>query len=193
MLLIDNLGDIEDGEPPEEETPAPAEASPALEEDDAAAPVPVGDGLVVLAGARGDLDDAAAAMLGQVLERRGANVRLVPFLSLRSARLKDIDLGGAAVVVLSYLNSDSLAHARLLVRRVRRRAPDARVVVGFWTFAPEDIARRDPVAATGADHVATSLGEAVEGVLAMLTPEEEAAEGEAEPSRIALAAVTSHA
>jgi hypothetical protein len=190
MLLVDNLEEIEDGEPAEE-APAPDEAMPAVEADDAATPpAPVGDGLVVLAGARGDLDDAAAAMLGQVLERRGANVRLLPFLSLRSAKLKDIDLGGAAVVVLSYLNPDSLAHARLLVRRVRRRAPDAKVVVGFWTFAPEDIARRDPVASTGADRVATSLSAAVEDVLAMIAPKEPESE---EPPRLAVAAATSGA
>jgi hypothetical protein len=52
------------------------------------------------------------------------------------------------------MNADSLAHARFLVRRLRRRLPRTKIVLGFWTFTPEDMARRDPVAATGADHVA---------------------------------------
>jgi methylmalonyl-CoA mutase cobalamin-binding subunit len=130
------------------------------------------DRLVVCAGARSNLDDAAAAMLGQVLEANGANVRLLPFQSLQSARLKELQIDNVAVVVLSYLYSESLAHAKLLTRRLRRRFPEAKVLVAFWTFSPEDIARRDPIAATAADRVATSLRDAVAHVLTELSPTE---------------------
>ena len=89
------------------------------------------------------------------------------------------------VVVLSYMNADSLAHARFLVRRLRRRSPDAAIIVGFWTFTPEHMARRDPIAATGADRVATSLRDAVNDILEELAPKAEAAEA---PPKLALAA-----
>ena len=171
MLLIDNLAEHEDVTPPAEQGPAaapPAEAAQASS--GPAAPLP-SDRLVLCAGARGNLDDAAAAMLGQILERTGAQVRLISFQSLQSARLKELEIDGVAVIVLSYLNSDSLAHARFLARRLRRRFPEATLIIGFWTFAPEDMARRDPVAATGADRVATSLGDAVADVAAGLAPE----------------------
>ncbi len=122
---------------------------------------PLTDVSVLCAGARGDLDDAAAAALTQILERRGANVRLVSYESLQTAALREHDLGRPAAVVLSYLNSDSLAHARFLVRRLRRRLPEAHIVLGLWSFDDEEAGRRDPLEATRADDVATSLTEAV--------------------------------
>ena len=73
-------------------------------------------------------------MLAQLLEREGAIVRVAPHEALQSAGLRDSDLGEPAVVVFSYMNADSLAHARFLVRRVRRRFPNAKIIVGFWTF-----------------------------------------------------------
>ena len=89
------------------------------------------------------------------------------------------------MVVLSYMNAGSLAHARFLVRRLRRYMPHASIVIGFWTFAPEDQARHDPVAATGADRVATSLSEALRNVLELLSPKNREA---APPPTLAVAA-----
>jgi predicted PurR-regulated permease PerM len=123
---------------------------------------------VVCAGARGTLDDAVAAALAQVLERRGARVRAVSHESLKPAALKALDIERPAAIVLSYLNSDSLAHARFLARRLRRRLPTTRIVVGLWTFGEEEAERRDPLEATGADAVATSFMAAVESVVGLL-------------------------
>jgi hypothetical protein len=104
-------------------------------------------------------------MLAQLLERRGLEVREIDFAQLQTAKLRELDLSDTAFVALSYMNADSLAHARFLVRRLRRRLPDATIVVGFWTFPPEDAEKRDPTTATGADRVATTLGEAVESIV----------------------------
>jgi hypothetical protein len=89
-------------------------------------------------------------------------------------------------VVLSYVNPESLAHARFLVRRLRRRLPKARFIVGFWTFRPEDMARRDPLAATAADRLATSLSDAVGDVREELSPSPPAKEN-ADPTPAAAA------
>jgi hypothetical protein len=43
------------------------------------------------------------------------------------------------------------------------------MIAGFWTFQPEDIARRDPIVATGADRIATTLQIAIADVLEALT------------------------
>jgi predicted PurR-regulated permease PerM len=147
LLLIDNLEDLEDAEPARPDEP-----------------------IALCVGARGELDEAAAAALAQLLQRKGVRTRVLQPAALQGARLKDIEAEGTGVVVLSYMNSDSLAHARFLIRRLRRRFPATPIVAGFWTFAPEDMARRDPVAATGADSVAASLGDAVRDVLAALRP-----------------------
>ena len=164
VILIDNLAEWEgDEEQPDEKAADEAEGK-----GDSAGVVAAPEGVepealvgiqVLTAGARGELDDAAAAMLAQLLEREGAIVRNIPHEALQSATLREADLGTPSAIVLSYMNSNSLAHARFLVRRVRRRFPDAAIILGFWTFPPSDAARRDPLEATRADGVATSLVE----------------------------------
>ncbi len=183
MILIDNLAEWEenaqpsDGEAGEDQAEGPVDSTAI----DLAA---IRDRPILCAGARGNLDDVAAAMLAQLLERSGADARTLPHESLQTAALREIDLGNPAAVVLSYLNADSLAHARFLVRRLRRRLPEATIVVAFWAFPSEEAAGRDPLEATGADHVATSLVEAIGAVAASLSPELAEA-GKIEPKRIA--------
>jgi len=165
MVLIDNLAEWEESErptpkaePSDDEGP-PEDAKPPIVDFARFAGRPI-----LCAGARGNLDDAAAAMLAALLERHGAEVRLLPHESLQTAQLRETDLGEPSIVMLSYMNADSLAHARFLVRRVRRRWPEAKVVVGFWTFPPESADRRDPVSATRADRVVFSLAEAIDAI-----------------------------
>ncbi len=158
VTLIDNLEEWEANGRTQGEEDEEAQT----QESDAA----LNDLPVVCVGARGNLDDAAAAALAQLFERRGAEVRLVSHDSLQTAALREVDLGRPASIILSYLNTDSLAHARFLVRRLRRRLPEARIGVGLWNFAEEDQGRRDPREATGADFVATSLSNAITQVAA---------------------------
>lgn len=169
LVLVDNLAEWEgdvwrsaDSDDDESEAAAETEAPP--EPPDLSERHP----LVISAGARGNLDEAAAAMLGQLLERQGAEVRLLPLDSLRSVALREAEIRDADVVALSYMNADSLAHARFLVRRLRRLLPHATIVVGLWTLPPEDIERRDPLAATGADQVATTIEAAALGIIESL-------------------------
>ena len=58
------------------------------------------------------------------------------------------------------MNADSLAHARYLVRRLRRRTT-APILVGFWSMEKEEADRRDLVKATRADYSAITLAEAI--------------------------------
>ena len=165
LALIDNLDEWEENG--RSKAKSDDEDEPEEEEGD----IPqLTDVPVLCAGARGNLDDAAAAALLQLLERRGANVRLLSYESLQTAALRELDLGRPAAIVLSYLNSDSLAHARFLVRRLRRRLPEARIIVALWSFEEEEAGRRDPLEATRADYVATSLKEAVARIAEAVAP-----------------------
>jgi hypothetical protein len=125
---------------------------------------------IVCAGTRGNLDEVAAAMLGQALEDHGATVRVLPCDALQSSQLGALDLDQSSVMVRSYMNVDSLAHARFLIRRLRRRFPNVCIMLGLWTFTPELMARRDPIAATGADRVATTIADALEQIRDTLVP-----------------------
>jgi predicted PurR-regulated permease PerM len=188
MVLIDNLAEWEESGEASEQIKSADEKSEEDSEPRVVGVVKFSGQPILCAGARGNLDDAAAAMLAELLERHGAEVRLLPHESLRTAQLRETDLGEPAVVILSYMNSDSLAHARFLVRRVRRRWPDAKIMLGLWTFSPEERRRRDPVESTRADSVVHSLAEAVKTL-------DEAFNGaaetdEAEPKVVSVAAAS---
>nr|WP_271201936.1 AI-2E family transporter [Methylopila turkensis] len=116
---------------------------------DAGGPPPL---VVRCLGAVGAIDQAAAGMVRQVLEKHDV-----------AATLETDDLVSAAgeegrLVICIVALAPGEAHLRLAVRRVRRRAPGAMVVLGCW--GGEDsvagAARR-----AGADAVGRSLPEVV--------------------------------
>ena len=151
-----------------------------LEDEDAAAasehaagPKPEGfSGIVCVAG-RNELDQAAALLLVNVLrlERRidigaplsadalSADTAYFPFF-------KD-----ASVVCLSLISTSSPARARFLVRRIRRRAPRARILVGFWGSRTREAVSEEMARAISVQAVAFSLRDAVTTIDALLTIE----------------------
>lgn len=156
--LVENLEDHEDGsvvveeDEDEDEVEARTETEPA---------VTSGMPVVAVAGGRGNLDDAAASLMADLLERAGSEVTLVGHDELSSARTMRTDLADRDVILVSYLNDESSAHARYLVRRLRRQRNKAVIVVGFWredTDAADAKRLRDAVKC---DHVVQSLGEAL--------------------------------
>ena len=111
LTLVDNLEDYADEEQDAAEKPMVA-AEKAKEEDAAAErevpALPDGAGKTVLcAGGRGELDDAAAAMLAQVLTAQGATGKPVDHLALEPGRIRNLDLSDAHAVVIGYLNPRS--------------------------------------------------------------------------------------
>jgi hypothetical protein len=122
------------------------------------------DRQVLCAGGRGNLDDVAAEILAQLLERRGIGTRVASFQAIATGTYASLDISGVEVVCLSYMSPDSIAHARYSVRRLRRRA-GVPIVVGFWSVDPADPKGPDLVTATRSDLSATSLGEAIEEIV----------------------------
>jgi hypothetical protein len=120
--------------------------------------------VLCLAG-RGSLDEAAAAMLVQLLAKHGIGARVAPSDAVSAANLPRLDMTGVQLACLSYLEPGRFTNARYLVRRLRRRLPQAKIVGAFWTLTAQETAERDALAATGADCVVTSLRQAVEQVV----------------------------
>ncbi|MBV9786484.1 MAG: AI-2E family transporter [Acidisphaera sp.] len=115
---------------------------------------------------RGPLDEAAALMLVQLLGKHGIGARLLPRETVSRAGIATLDVGGVAVVCISYLEiSGTPSHLRYLLRRLRQRLPHTPIVVGLWP--PSDPVLRDPALAAevGADHYVTSLRDAVTACL----------------------------
>ena len=121
-----------------------------------------GQAVLCIAG-RGPLDEAASAMLVQLLGKHGMSGRLVGYAEAGREHIDMLDISGARMVCISYLDiSGSPAHLRYLMQRLRRRlAAGTPILVGLWPA--EDSALTNPAirAQVGADYFSSSLADAV--------------------------------
>lgn len=188
QTLVANLDDSAQEEAAEDDDPAAAEPATADEykdkdkdkdrdkqaqgdgEDDTELPDGT-DMSVLCAGGRGELDDAAAAMLAQVLEVQGATVSKVSFADLEPASIRRLELDAVDTVVVGFLNRDSVKHARFLVRRLKRAKSALRVGIVFWSEDGDDKQTEVELANDiNADFVAYGMVEAVLGALSSDPP-----------------------
>jgi predicted PurR-regulated permease PerM len=124
---------------------------------------PVAHGVVACVSGRGPFDDAVAAMLAQLLARRGVKTERIPHGAVSRDRIADLDLAGVPVITLSYLDlRGSPAHLKYLLRRLRQHAPHATIVVALWPAGAEPTADAADRQAVGADVYVGSLREAVD-------------------------------
>ena len=76
-----------------------------------------------------------------------------------------LDLSGVDVIALSYLElTGSPAQLRYLVRRLRTRAPGARIIVGLWLQGEATLSDAQIQLTLGADRYVGSLAAAMEAV-----------------------------
>ena len=161
QALVDNLEDYAEEESDEDEP----EAQTAVDKGSPVKPVPVvlpdGEGKVIAcAGGRGELDDAAAAMLAQVLRAQGATTSSVEHRSLEPGRLRHLSLEGTELMVIVFLNPLSVQHARYMTRRLKRSRPTVRVGILLWNESNDALEPVKQTAEIGSDFVASTLTEA---------------------------------
>ncbi|MGA7867037.1 MAG: AI-2E family transporter [Stellaceae bacterium] len=128
---------------------------------------------IVCVAGRNELDEAAALLLVEML-RLEHHLELGPPLSANALSADTAYLPlfkDASVVCLSLISTSSPGRARFLVRRIRRRAPCARVVVGLWAAPARELAIEDTTRAISAQAVAFSLRDAVTMIDSMLAME----------------------
>ena len=167
--VVDDLVD-QDDQKPVSETINDAEATAALETvHDETLDLPVveradlapqwqGDKPVLCVAGRGPLDEAAAIMLAQLLEKHGLGARVEGADAVAISNIFRLDTAGIGMVCLSYLDAGSPARMRYAIRRMRRRLPKAQVLLGCWMADIDTATIREM---TKADAVATTLREAV--------------------------------
>lgn len=130
------------------------------------------EGAVLCVAGRGPLDEAAAAMLAQLLGKHGIGARVVPHQAVSRAAVHILDVEGVQMLCLCYLGiGGTPAHLRYLLRRLRKHAPHAPVLVGVWL--PDDAVLKDENlrANLGADYYVSSLREGVVSCLKEATEE----------------------
>ena len=171
--LVDDLVDQEDRNPVSEAT-HDAEAAAAIETSHDSAPdLPVltRDTLpiewqtetpVLCVAGRGPLDEAAAIILTQLLEKHGLNARVEGADAIASTNFSHLETAGVVVIWLSYLDDASPVHMRYTIRRLRRKLPKVKIFLGCWmadadTNTLRDTAKPDAVATTFRDAVRLSL------------------------------------
>jgi predicted PurR-regulated permease PerM len=177
--LIDDLDEHDDQEPESKGEAETAATAPSRSEQDLPkhpAPGKVTPDALPLAwrgrppvlciAGRGPLDEAAASMLSQLLHKSGLTARVISHEAVSRMRIGMLDGQGVAMVCLCYLEiGGAPSHLRYLLRRLRQRLPNARLVVGLWP-AEQAILTDDRLrAAVGADVYTSSLREAVEACL----------------------------
>ena len=125
------------------------------------APAWRGPAPVLCVASGGAFDEAATLMLAQTLSRHGLGARAAAGDALREGVPES---ERPAMICFSYLDPISLSQIRLTIRRARKAAPGATILVGFWR-------ERDPASlarlrrAVSADLLVTSLSDALDAAL----------------------------
>ncbi|CAL8980351.1 AI-2 transport protein TqsA [Rhodoplanes serenus] len=145
-------------EPSDEDAPPGREAPPPEARSGAwasAAPV------LCIAGAS-PLDEAATAMLAQLLGKHGLAARTLASDRLSRVHVASLDPAGIAFVCVSLIESTGhVARTRHMIRRLRRQLPGVPVLVGLWPAGERDDGGDSVRATIGADLYVSSLTEAV--------------------------------
>ena len=176
--LVDGLADHDDKQPPaadrdngpddasEDEPDLPRnpdpESAPAAEQ--GLPPAWTAEHAVICIAGRGPLDEAASAMLVQLLGKHGLSGRLVGYAEVSRDRIETFDVTGAVMACVSYLDiSGNPAHLRYLLRRLRQRLPKGTpILVGLWPSDDPVLKNEQTRSAIGSDYYTSSLKEAVD-------------------------------
>jgi hypothetical protein len=158
--IIEDLDEYNDRSP----TDVPLKTAKDKDEQDSALEqlkTVLGASLVLCVASRSPLDQAAASMLAQILNKRCVSAALQPFERAGLETSLTPDMRVASIVCLSYFGTASKpAHVRYVIRRLRRLMPKTKFLACFWMLQ-DDRAKLDEWKATvNADFVASSIGDA---------------------------------
>jgi predicted PurR-regulated permease PerM len=117
---------------------------------------------VMCLGGRWEIDAMAAAIVAHAI---GLQRETVPISAAVGSThdLAALDLRGAKVLCLSYFAPDPRPHVKTMVRRLRRRWPEAKIVVGLWNVDPA-IAEDLVAGALGVDALGFTLHEVLQQI-----------------------------
>jgi hypothetical protein len=172
--LVADLANASDGEPENGDATINVEAAAAVEAVADAASLPTipvlrigelrpewrGERAILCTAGRTALDEAAATMFVQLVSTHGVSASVESAEALSTANIFRLDGLGVALVCLSYLDASSPAHMRYSVRRLRRKLPNATIMLGCWSADKGAAALEQLREAARADIVAGTLREA---------------------------------
>jgi hypothetical protein len=173
--FANDLSDQDDRPPPKARSTTDPEAASAVESVAENAPfenLPVlskiallpewqSDHPVLCVAGRSLIDESAAIMLSQLCTAHGLAARVEGAGALSPTNVLRLETTGVAIVCLVYLDASGPAHMRYSVRRLRRKLPDATIILGCWMKEASPAALEQLRDGAKADLAAASLGEAL--------------------------------
>jgi len=149
-----------DGAEPDEEDAVHALISAC--DPQAVAPEWRGENAVLCVSSRTALDETAALALAQSLEKCGIGAKVVVPDDVNLGALRGAHLDGVRLICVSALDvRERGAHARFLVRRLKRSAPDAILLGGFWKLDPQDSRDSAVIESIAVDSVVHTMKDAI--------------------------------
>jgi hypothetical protein len=115
---------------------------------------------------RGPLDDATAAILAQLLEKHGLGAEIVAHEAVSRNAIGEFGREGIPMVCVCYLDmSGHTSPLRFLLKRLRHRVGDARLLVALWPSDHPVMSDQKVRVALNGDEYVTSLRDAVNACL----------------------------
>jgi hypothetical protein len=111
----------------------------------------------------GPLDEAMALILVQLIERQGIGASPESADALSMSRIFSLDTKDVALVCLCYVANPTSAQIRYAIRRLRRKAPEAFILVSMIGGA-DNVSGEEEVRACQADDVKHSLSETIDRI-----------------------------
>ena len=128
--IVDDLSDHKDSPEPVREAVTEAEESLRETARELAGPGRTGKPVLCIPGL-GLLDEALALIVTQLLERRGVVVRAEEAGALSKSRVSSLDTKDVALICLCYVETPTRAQMHYAVRRLRRKAPAAIILIAL--------------------------------------------------------------
>jgi hypothetical protein len=118
---------------------------------------------ILCVGARTPLDDTAALVLAQLLNKCGLGATVIGQSKIKHGALPEEEVEGVRLICVSALDAkERSSYTRFLVRRLKRSAPDAQVLGCFWKLDPDDRQDKEIVESIAVDAAAYSIKDALE-------------------------------
>lgn len=128
------------------------------------------DRCILCLPARDPADEIASMMLTQVLGQHGYCAEYLSSEKLASEYLELVEQKNVQVVIISALPPAAVTHARYLVKRLRGRFPDLKIIVGLWTAVGSLDRAKGRLESAGTSMVVSTLESAVEQVRQTVLP-----------------------
>ncbi|MDX6750753.1 AI-2E family transporter [Geminicoccaceae bacterium 1502E] len=88
---------------------------------------------ILCIGSRLGFDEASARLLALLLREQGQDAAILPRPDVAAGRIETLETGRVRLLCICALDTAGSAHARRLIRRLRRRfGPEVPVLVGMW-------------------------------------------------------------